>query len=490
MTHHIDLHGIAQRAMINAGFAPDFSKDALDQLRAINNQPPPDIHAAQTRDLRSLLWSSIDNTQSRDLDQVEYAEALPDGSIRVLIGIADVDAFVSRGSALDLFARKNTTSVYTGVRTFPMLPDEISSGVTSLLADVDRHGIVIEYAVDAGGALVSIEVYRALLRNRAQMTYETVGAWLDKKADAPNAFAKLPGLEAQIRLQLEAANRLRALRIKNGALSFETIEAQPVIQDGRVVDLSVTEHNSARDIIENFMIAANSAVASFLEARGVASIRRVVRQPERWPRIVELAATFGAQLPAAPNARALAGFLAARKAADPSHFPDVSLAVVKLLGPGEYVVEQPGVTPENEGGHFGLAVPDYTHATAPNRRYADLITQRLIKAVIDNETAPYSVDELTQIAARCTERENAARKVARMMRKVAAAELFSNRIGDEFEAIVTGAADKGTFVRTIAPPVDGRVVRGEAGLDVGDKVRVRLLSTDSQRGFIDFARAG
>jgi len=489
MTNHIDLQATAHRAMIDAGFAIDFSIEALAQRHAIIDQTPTEIHGAQARDLRSLPWSSIDNTQSRDLDQVEYAERLPDGSIRVLVGIADVDLFVPRGSALDLFAKQNTTSVYTGVRTFPMLPDEISSGITSLLEDVDRHGVVIEYAVDVKGALQSIEVYRALLRNQAQMTYEEVGAWLDKNADAPHHFAKLSGIGDQLRLQLEAANRLHALRVQNGALSFETIEAQPVIRDGRVVDLSVTEHNSARDIIENFMIAANSAVAGFLEARGVPSIRRVVRKPERWPRIVELAAGFGAGLPATPNARALADFLAARKAADPARFPDVSLAVVKLLGPGEYVVEQPGLTHENEEGHFGLAVPDYTHATAPNRRYADLVTQRLIKAVIDNEPAPYSVDELTAIAARCTERENAARKVARMMRKVAAAVLFSNRIGDEFDAIVTGAADKGTFARTIAPPVDGRIVRGEAGLDVGDKVRVRLLSTDPQRGFIDFARA-
>lgn len=489
MTDAVNLEAIAQAAMIAAGFATDVPAEAATELQAIVHQSSQVIPNALVLDLRAVLWSSIDNTESRDLDQVEYAEKLADNSIRVLIGIADVDAFVARGAALDRFAAHNTTSVYTGVKTFPMLPDELSSGITSLLEDVDRLGIVIEYVVSEDGAVQSSNVYRALLHNHAQLTYEAVGAWLDENTAAPHAVARLAGMEDQLRLQLEAANRLHALRVENGALSFETIETQPVISDGHVVALRVTEHNRARDIIENFMIAANSAMADFLESKNVPSIRRVVRQPERWPRIVELAATFGAQLPAQPNARALADFLAARKAADPLHFPDISLAVVKLLGPGEYVVEQRGVTPESEEGHFGLAVPDYTHATAPNRRYADLITQRLVKAVVSSAHTPYTVDELMLIAGHCTERESAARKVARQMRKVAAALLLSKRIGEEFDAIVTGANDKGTFARTLAPPVDGRIVRGETGLDVGDKVRVRLVSTDPQRGFIDFARA-
>ncbi|MFN2454335.1 MAG: RNB domain-containing ribonuclease [Pyrinomonadaceae bacterium] len=489
MTHALDLHALARHTMIDAGFAPNFPPEVSDEIQAFMHGRDMDSQAMPPpRDLRSLLWSSIDNAESRDLDQVEFALKLPDASIRVLIGIADVDAFVSRGSAIDRFAAKNTTSVYTGVETFPMLPDELSSGLTSLLEDVDRRAVVVEIIVDKDGAVRSSDVYAATLRNHAKLSYESVGAWLDHQAAMPHAVARIEGLEAQIRLQVEAANRLRTLRRQNGALNFETPEATPIIRDGRVTDLAITERNSARDIIENFMIAANSTIATFLESNGVNSIRRVVREPERWPRIVEIADGLGETLPAEPDARALADFLAKRKAADPARFPDLSLAVIKLIGAGEYAVEQPGITPENEEGHFGLAVPDYTHATAPNRRYADLLTQRLVKAVIARNPAPYTLDELKNFAARCTERESAARKVARQMRKVASAVLLSHRIGEKFKAIVTGVTTKGTFVRTLAPPFDGRVVRGEAGLDVGDKVRVRLVHTNPERGFIDFAR--
>jgi len=481
----LDLRAIARRAAIDAGFAPDVPPAAISELQAISSKRMPVTLDQPVRDLRSLLWSSIDNAESRDLDQVEYAERQDGGRIRIMVGIADVAAYVSKGSALDAHATRNCTSLYTGVETFPMLPEQLSTDITSLLGDVDRTAVIIDLVVNDEGEIISGDVYLAALHNYAKLAYEPVGAWLDRGGPVPPPITSVPGMADQIRLQLEAARRLLAQRQQNGALHFETLEATPVISDGQVTGFSVTKHSSARDIIENFMIAANIAMAHFLEASGSLSLRRVVRTPERWPRIVEIAASLGEHLPTEPDARALADFMARRKAADPAHFPDLSLSIVKLLGPGEYAVEAPGTAHE---GHFGLALRDYTHSTAPNRRYADLVTQRLVKAVIANGPAPYTEDELARIAARCTEREDAARKVERQMRKVTAAVMLSHRIGEEFDAIVTGVTPKGTFARLIAPPVDGRVVRGERGLDVGDKVRVRLVATEPERGFIDFER--
>jgi len=296
----------------------------------------------------------------------------------------------------------------------------------------------------------------------------------------------VPGMEAQIKLQSEIADRLGEFRKEHGAIDLGTIQATPVMGDhGKVVDLAVIEPNRARDLIANFMISANVAMAEFLEAKGGPSLRRIVRTPKYWPRIVEIAAELGEQLPATPDSHALADFLARRKVADPVHFPDLSLAVVKSLGPGEYAVQVPG---EEGEGHFGLAVQDYTHSTAPNRRFADLVTQRLVKTALANKATPYGVTELKQIAEHCTVQDGAARKVERKMHKVAAAVLLKDKIGEEFMAIVTGVTPKGTFARIISPPVDGRVMRGERGLRVGENVRVRLLSTDPERGFIDFAR--
>lgn len=481
---------MARQAMIDEGFAPDFPPQAEREALAAS---PASAKGAGVRDLRSLLWSSIDNEDSRDLDQVEFAERLADGTVRLLIGIADVDEFVPKGSAIDEHAAHNTTSVYTGVETFPMLPERLSTDLSSLLEGADHLAVVIELILDDAGHLRSSDVYRALVRNHAKLVYETTGEWLesdgrdeDAAAAAPSFIARVEGLAEQLRLQHQLAENLRDLRRQNGALNLETIEAKPVTEGGRVVGLSTTEHNRARDIIESFMVAANGAMAAFLESKGVLSIRRVVRTPERWPRIVELAASSGDELPAEPDSRALADFLARRKAADPVHFPDLSLSVVKLLGPGEYTVQRPGETGE---GHFGLAVHDYTHSTAPNRRYPDLITQRLLKAVIGGQHAPYTEGELSSIAEHCNERESAARKVERLMRKAAAAVLLGDRVGDLFDAIVTGVSQKGTFVRLIRPPAEGRVMRGEHGLDVGDRVRVRLIETNPERGFIDFARA-
>lgn len=477
---------MARRVMFENGFEPDFPPGVAIELQGLESKRRIEQDDPSIRDLRALLWSSIDNSDSRDLDQIEYTERLAGDRIRLMIGIADVDAFVLKGSAIDRHAFEKTTSIYTAVKTFPMLPEQLSNDTTSLLDDVDRLAVVIDLTVDPEGEVTSNEVYRAVVRNHAKLVYETVGAWLEGRAPAPARVSEVPGLAEQIRLQDETTERLRALRRRSGALNLRTIEAKPIAVDGRVVDLVPAEHNRARDIIESFMVAANTEMAEFLESQGWPSIRRVVRTPERWPRIVELAQGFGENLPEEPDSRALAAFLSRRKAADPEHFPDLSLSIVKLMGPGEYTVERAGAEGE---GHFGLAVHDYTHSTAPNRRYADLITQRLVKAVIARRTPPYTEAELCEIAERCTEREDAARKVERQMRKAAAAVLLGERIGESFDAIVTGVSAKGTFVRLISPPADGRVVQGEEGMDVGDKVRVRLLSTEPERGFIDFARA-
>lgn len=482
----LDLSALAHQAMIHAGFEPDFSAAARAQARTPETTPTDQLQA-QVKDLRSLLWSSIDDAKSRDLDQVEFAEALAGGDTRLLVAIADVDAFVPKDSAIDQHARHNSTSVYTGVKMFAMLPEELSTDRTSLVANQTRLTILTEMTLAADGAVKKVEIYRALIQNHAKLSYDTVGLWLDGKAAAPEPLKAVPGLEAQVKLQFEVSERLGELRKQHGAIELGTIQAAPVINNqGRVIDLAVTEQNSARELIANFMIATNVAMAQFLENKNVASLRRVVHTPEHWPRIVEIAAESGERLPEIPNSRALADFLARRKKADPVHFPDLSLAIVKSLGPGEYEVQRRG---EQSEGHFGLAVQDYTHSTAPNRRYADLVTQRLVKAALQDEAPPYTEEELETIAAHCTEREDAARKVERKMRKVAAALLLRKQIGRQFDAIVTGVTPKGTFARILKPPVDGRVVRGESGLRVGEKTRVRLLATDPQHGFIDFARA-
>jgi len=478
-----NLQAIAHQVMLEEGFAPDLPPQVKAEAVTLASWRP--ATGAALRDLRELLWSSIDNVESRDLDQIEYAEQQPNDDIRVLIGIADVDALAPKNSAIDQHAADNTTSVYTGVATFPMLPERLSTDLTSLIEGVDRPAVVIEFMVAKDGAIRSSEVYRAIAHNYAKLDYESVGAWLEG-GPQPAKVEATPGLAEQLRLQDEAAERLRELRARNGALDLETIEANVVTDNGNVVDLTVRHKTRARYLIENLMIAANRVMATFLEDSGRPSIQRVVRTPDRWPRIVELAAPLGGRLPPEPDARALADFMARRKRDDPDHFPDLSLAVVKLLGSGEYAVIQPGA---EHAGHFGLAVQGYTHATAPNRRYADLIIQRLLKALLEHKPSPYSAEDLAAIAAHCTERDKAAKKVERRMRKYAAVALMRRRIGQVFDAIVTGASPKGTYVRLIAPPVEGRVVRGEAGMDVGDHERVRLIGVDEGRGFIDFARA-
>lgn len=468
--------------MLEHGFQPDFPPDVPQQLAQLKAHPPNIAPGGNIRDLRTLLWSSIDNDTSRDLDQVEVAERMSHGQIKVMIGIADVDAFVPKDSAIDKHAAIETTTVYTGVRIFPMLPEELSTGVTSLLPDADKLSVVTEYMVGADGSVNSPNVYRAVVRNKAQLTYNAVGAWLEGTA-APPKVAASPELQAQLKLQDEAAQALRTRRYECGALDIDTQETRAVVSNDQVVNVETEQKNRATELIEDFMIAANGVIARMLEK--VSSLRRIVKTPERWDRIVQLAAGLGEKLPADPNSKALNDFLVKRRAADPDHFADLSLAVIKLIGPGEYVIERPG---EPAQGHFGLAVQDYTHSTAPNRRFADLVTQRLIKSVIANRPSPYSDAELEAIAKNCTGKGDAERKVERQMSKIMAAIAMSRRIGESFDAIVTGATPKGTFVRVMQPHVEGLLAQGDKGLDVGDKLRVKLTRTDVQRGYIDFAR--
>jgi len=469
--------------MRQRGFEPDFPAAVQQQLADLRAHPPQVASGKDVRDLRDLLWSSIDNDTSRDLDQIEVADSQPNGDVKVMVGIADVDAFVPKLTAIDQHAARETTTVYAGVRNFPMLPEELSTGKTSLLENQDCLSVVIEFVVDSTGHVTSSNVYRALVRNHAQLQYNSVGAWLEGAGAAPAKVAASSDLQTQLRLQDEVAQKLKNQRFENGALSLQTDELHPLILNDQVVDMQKQQKNHATELIEDFMIAANGVVARMLEK--VSSLRRIVKQPERWDRIVQLAATHSDKLPPDPDSKALNDFLLKRKAADPDHFADLSLAVIKLIGPGEYVLERAG---EPSQGHFGLAVQDYTHSTAPNRRFPDMVTQRLIKAVLASLPNPYSDDELTAIAAHCTEREDASRKVEREMAKRLAAVALQNRIGATFDAIITGVTPKGTFVRALQPHVDGLLAQGAQGLDVGDKLRVKLTRTDVQHGFIDFAR--
>lgn len=480
---HVDLQAIAKRVMLENGFEPEFPAQVLQQLSQVQAHPPLVNADGNIRDLRSLLWSSIDNDTSRDLDQIEVAERLSNGQAKVRVGIADVDAFVSKASAIDQHAAKETTTVYTGVKNFPMLPEELSTGATSLLENQDKLSVVIEFMVDQDGRVNGGSAYRAITRNKAQLTYNAVGAWLEGKSAAPPKVAASAQLQAQLKLQNDVAQALKNERHQRGALNIESTETRPVLVNDEIVDIARQEKNMATELIEDFMIAANGVVARMLEQ--ISSIRRIVKTPERWERIVQLAAQSGERLPIQADSKALNEFLTKRKAADPDHFPDLSLAVIKLMGPGEYVVERPG---DPEQGHFGLAVQDYTHSTAPNRRFADVVTQRLVKALLAKQPSPYSDDELTAVAQNCTLKEDAARKVERGMSKRIAAVAMSHRIGECFDAIVTGVTPHGTFVRVLQPHVEGLLARGGQGADVGDKVRVKLISTDPQRGYIDFAR--
>ncbi len=507
---------IARRAMIDRGLEPDFPAPALAALARIPGPARPPDHGAAAlaapaaaspsapgatpptaaaptaaapaiRDLRTLLWCSIDNDDSRDLDQLSVAApaAAAGGAVKVLVAVADVDALVAKGSALDGHAHANTTSVYTAAEIFPMLPTRLSTDLTSLGEGEDRLALVVEMVVEKDGSVSRSDLYRAWVRNQAKLAYNGVGAWLEGKAPPPPRLAAVPGMDAQLRLQDAAAQQLRGLRQQRGALELQTLQSRPVFAGDRLTGLEVEIDNRAKQLIEDFMIAANGVTAQFLAGRGLPSLRRVVRTPKRWDRIVELAAAHGERLPADPDSAALSAFLAGQRRKDPLRFPDLSLTVVKLLGSGEYVAEPPG---GQAPGHFGLAVRDYTHSTAPNRRYPDVITQRLLKAALAGRPTPYPFAELSALGMHCTEKEDDAQKVERRVHKSAAAMLLASRIGQSFDGVVTGASDKGTWVRIFQPPVEGRLDRGAEGLDVGDKVHVRLTVADVDRGFIDFVR--
>ena len=473
------LHAIARRAMLERGLQPDFDEAARAQLDEIAGQV--DGGDAAVHDLRHLPWCSIDNDDSRDLDQLSVAHGT-----KVLVAVADVDAAVGKRSPLDDHARTNTTSVYTAGGVFPMLPEKLSTDLTSLNPGVERLAVVVEFVADAEGAVDEGDVYRARVVNRAKLAYDAVAAWLEGGAAAPPGVHAIPDIETQLRRQDHVAQAMRRLRHRRGALSLESTEARAVYDGDRLADLRPDAANRAKQLIEDFMVAANGVTARFLEARGFPALRRVLRTPERWDRIVELARRAGEGLPDQPDAAALEAFLARRRAADPDHFPDLSLSVIKLLGRGEYALDRPG---RDDEGHFGLAVSDYTHSTAPNRRFPDLVTQRLVKATLAGARPAYSAGELAALAQHCTEQEDAATKVERQVRKSAAALLLEHRVGQRFEGVVTGASEKGTWVRILKLPVEGRVVRGGSRLDVGDRVTVELVATDVERGFIDFARS-
>jgi len=487
--HRSILQSIARQAMLERGLLPDFSSDALAELArlqipAVTGDGPAKGQPG-IRDMRDLLWASIDNDDSRDLDQLTVAEAMPTDEVKIRVAIADVDSFVKKESALDEHAGHNTTSVYTAAEIFPMLPEKVSTDLTSLNFDQDRLSIVVEMLINTDGSLQASHIYRAWVHNHAKLAYNSVAAWLENKGAIPQAIVAVKGLAENLQLQDRAAQSMKNFRHVHGALSLETIEAKPVFDGDQIRSLDMEEKNRAKEIIENFMIAANSVTARFLSASKFPSIRRVVRIPKRWDRIVEIAADHKFGLPDTPDSKALEEFLISEKKADPVRFPDLSLAVIKLLGSGEYIAEIPeGDAP----GHFGLAVKDYGHSTAPNRRYPDLLTQRLLKAALDGSPTPYTKDELDGLAVHCTEAEDTATKVERRVEKSAAALLLESRIGEQFDSIVTGASEKGTWVRLLNIPVEGKVVEGFEGLDVGERVQVQLIDTNVELGYIDFKK--
>lgn len=481
--HRSILQKIAHRVMLEKGLFPDFSPQALAELDVIKG--PVTRADESARDLRNLLWCSIDNDNSRDLDQLTVAAALPDGTVKILVAIADVDAIVKKQSAIDDHARQNTTSVYTAAETFSMLPEKLSTDFTSLNPESDRLAIVSEMVIAKDGSLQSSDLYLAMVRNRAKLAYSSVAGWLEGSGPMPQGIEAVSGLDENIRVQDRIAQKLKALRHLNGALDLETIEARPVFEGDELKDLEIEKKNKAKDIIEDFMIATNGVTARYLAAKKFPSLRRVVRVPKRWDRIIELAAERGSTLPKDPDSKALDQFLLSEQKADPLCFPDLSLSVIKLLGGGEYVIELPG---ENVTGHFGLAVKDYAHSTAPNRRYPDLITQRLLKAALTGSPPPYAYYELETLAKHCADEEDAARKVERQVRKSAAAILLESRLGERFDAIITGASDKGTWVRILHPPIEGKLGSGFEGMDVGQRLHVQLVRTDVERGYIDFKR--
>ncbi len=480
MNKHYNLLLLAIELMEARGLKPDLSVEAAHQLHTLNLPAPK----GDSQDLRELLWCSIDNDDSRDLDQLTYAQREQNGETTFFIAIADVDALVPKDSPIDLHAKINTTSVYTPAKIFPMLPDKLSTDLTSLNPNEDRLAVVIKIKVDPEGEILDSSIFEAWVQNKAKLTYKRVGAWLDGKAEVPDKVKNTPGLEETLKCQHATAQVIKQRRHVIGALTLESPEVEAKLRENGQVVLETTQHTGADELIENFMIAANFVMASKLRDAQIPSLRRVVRVPKRWDRIVEVAAQFDTKLPKEPDPVALESFLVKRKKNDPETFPDLSLTIIKLLGRGEYIVEIPTDKPV---GHFGLAVSEYTHSTAPNRRYPDLITQRQCKALIAGKGNPYTFEELKALADHCTLQEDVATRVERHMNKVAAAMLLSSQIGSVFKGIITGSGDVGTWVRIFSPPVEGKIVQGFEKLDVGDRVKVKLVSVEISKGFINFS---
>jgi exoribonuclease-2 len=467
--------------MIERGLEPDFPADVIAEINGLSS---PAINPLKAKkDLRHLLWCSIDNQESRDLDQLTYAEKLADNNVRILVAIADVDSLVNAYSPADRHAGLNTTTVYTIARIFSMLPERLSTDLTSLAFDADRNAIVIEMEVDDQGVIKQSDVYCATVCNHAKLDYDSVAAWLDETGPIPYEIQNVEGLAENLKLQDQVAQKMKELRYEHGALEFETIEARPVFEKDTLLEMKGEVKNRAKSLIEDFMIASNGVTARYLDEKKSPSLRRVVRTPKRWDRIVQLASEHGFSLPENADSKSLSNCLKFVRQNDPEHFTDLSISILKLLGAGEYVVETPDSVSQ---GHFGLAVKDYAHSTAPNRRYPDLVTQRLLKSAMNGEKSSYSLEQLEQIARHCTLKEDDARKVERQVEKSANAMLLESKIGEEFEAIVSGASPKGTWIRLFHPHVEGKLVRGSKGLEVGHKLNVRLTEVNVEAGFIDF----
>ena len=482
-TDRIILQNIARKAMISRGLVPDFPDAEISELNEISL--PAAYKPEIAKDMRDLLWCSVDNADSLDLDQLTFAESLEGNRVRILVAIADVDALVDAKSNIDHHASQNTASVYTVARIFPMLPEKLSTDLTSLCLDSDRCAIVVDIILGNDGKVQQSDIYQAIVRNHAKLQYASLADWLEGNGTIPAEIARVEGLAENIKLQNRMAQKMKALRHEHGALEFETIEAMPVFDGDDLCEMKVEPKNRAKDLIEDFMIAANGATAIFLSGKNFPSMRRVVRIPKQWNRIVELASGHGFSLPAESDSKSLSGYLQFIKQNDPLHFLDMSISVLKLLGSGEYIIDIPGTIPP---GHFGLAVKDYAHSTAPNRRYPDLITQRLLKSAISGNSIPYSTEQMEQIAQHCTLKEDDVTKVERQVEKSANAILMKSRVGEVFDAIVSGASPKGTWIRLFHPHVEGKLVTGFNGLKVGQQLKVRLTHINVESGFIDFER--
>jgi exoribonuclease-2 len=484
----IDLRVVARQALLDRGINIDFPASVVTEAR---EAVEPNYKKLGVRDLTNWLWSSIDNDDSRDLDQIEYLDISTQGKWVLYVAIADVEYFVRKGSALDKYAATNTCSIYTGVQVFPMLPNELSTDLTSFNQGKTRLAVVTETHISKDGEVVSSTVFPAIVKNQARLAYDAVAAWLEgvtPERDPTGSIEKLsrnPALQDQIREQEKVAISLRKHREARGALDFVSPQLRATTTPDGKVEVGAQYANRATIIIQEFMVATNEAVDQFLQEKKLPSIQRIVREPKNWPRMAEIASVHGTTLPPKPDGKALQEFLAVQRKRDPHNFPELSLAMIKLLGRGEYVVKTHA---RDSLGHFGLATPNYAHSTAPNRRYPDLITQRMLKAAFSQKDSPYSLEELDAIAQRCSAKEDDSNRIERQVQKSVAALALRERIGDIFPALVTGVNEDGTWVRVVDPPVEGKL-QADRPFKVGDHVKARLTKTNPMRGFLDFEAA-